>query len=127
MVSGAVIVGVLGWAGSWERVLLVPFVGLVMGLGARAGAMGSRPMVRLGEASYSLYLLHLPLWPWGMALNAATVQWPMDSWGFVVLCFGVSLGGAWAAYHYVEEPYRRALRGAPRGVRSGTTGAEGAG
>lgn len=33
VVSATVIVGVLGWAGSWERALLLPFVGLVMGLG----------------------------------------------------------------------------------------------
>jgi peptidoglycan/LPS O-acetylase OafA/YrhL len=123
VVSGVVIVGVLGWAGSGERLLLLPFVGLVMGLGARAGAMGSAPMVRLGEASYSLYLLHLPLWPWGMALNAATVRWPMDSWGFVALCFGVSLAGSLVAYRYVEEPYRKALRGVPRLARTGANGA----
>jgi len=113
-VSAAVIVAVLAWAGSWEGVLLLPYVGLVMGLGANEGWLGSKPMVHLGEASYSLYLLHLPLWPWGMALNAATFGFSSDSWPFVVLCFGVSLLGSVVAYRFVEEPYRKALRGMPQ-------------
>lgn len=114
--SAAAIVVVLGWAGEWHNVLLLPYVGLVVGLGAGNRWLGSTPMVRLGEASYSLYLLHLPLWPWGMALNGALFGWRMDTWTFVGLAFLVSLAGAFVAYRFVEEPYRKALRGMPRRV-----------
>ena len=89
-----------------------------MGLAAHEGWLGTKPMVHLGEASYSLYLLHLPLWPWGMTLNAATFHFSPDSWAFVALCFGVSLVGSIVAYRFVEEPYRKALQGMPQLINS---------
>ena len=113
-VSTAAIVAILGWVGTWEGLLLLPYVGLVRGLAANDGWLGNKPMVHLGEASYSLYLLHLPLWPWGMALNAATFRFSPDSGEFVVLCFAVSLLGSLVADRFVEEPYRKALRGMPQ-------------
>ncbi|MCX6608212.1 MAG: acyltransferase [Acidobacteria bacterium] len=64
---------------TWEELLLLPYVGLVMGLAAHEGWLSAKPMVHLGEASYSPYLPHLPLWPWGMALNATSPPIPGPS------------------------------------------------
>ena len=46
--------------------LLMPCVGLVLvGLAYSPSRLFNHPVfVRLGDASYSLYLLHVPLWNW---------------------------------------------------------------
>ena len=46
--------------------LLMPFLGLVLfGLAhSKSKVFGHASFVRLGDASYSVYLLHIPLWTW---------------------------------------------------------------
>ncbi len=81
------------------------FVMLVLGLAARGGRtdwLGSATAVLLGEASYSLYLLHVPL---GRLFQLARPpQW--TGYLFAVAVIAVSVG----SLRCYEAPLRRALR-----------------
>ena len=94
--------------------LAFPFAVLIAALTTRmqplSDLLGSRPLVHLGDASYCLYILHLPLEPAVLALNAQTLHFAKSSWGFVaeasVFCVAVSL----IMFRTIEEPYRRRIR-----------------
>ena len=96
--------------------LLTPlFALLVLGLASRRGRLArllSQPtMVRLGEASYALYLLHQPIWWWMTTLarvNALDRQPDRFFWGYC----GITLGLSVLIYEVVEQPARRAIRSA---------------
>ncbi len=92
---------------------LLPVVGTVLIIlgGARAtgpvsNLLSVRPMVVLGDLSYSWYLWH---WP---AIVFARSLFP-TSGGAVMIAAALSLGPAWLSYRMVEEPVRHAegLRG----------------
>jgi peptidoglycan/LPS O-acetylase OafA/YrhL len=64
-------IGVIGVAphvpdGMISNGLLMPFLGLVLfGLAYSKSKVFGHPLfIRLGDASYSVYLLHMPLWTW---------------------------------------------------------------
>jgi peptidoglycan/LPS O-acetylase OafA/YrhL len=95
--------------------LLAPlFAALVVVLALGVGPLSrllSRPaMLRLGGASYALYILHMPLSDWSAAAVKALgtrVTWPsLFAVGFAAVATGVAL----AVFRWVEEPARRALR-----------------
>src|SRR5260370_42543813 len=59
--------------------------GLASGHGILAGIFARPVSSLLGEASYSLYLLHLPLWLLTTALNRWTLRLPDSSWLFLLV------------------------------------------
>lgn len=71
----------------------------------------ARPfMVRTGEASYALYLLHMPL-SWYVTLGLRSIGWPkIEAWtglaGFVAIALAVSF----AVFVFVERPVRQRLQ-----------------
>jgi peptidoglycan/LPS O-acetylase OafA/YrhL len=68
-----------------------------------------RPMVLLGDASYSFYLLHsFLLWLCFFGLNLGFRQWGI---GGVLLCFAIICGLSILIYLFLEQPMRRKLRG----------------
>ena len=67
---------------------------------AAARALGSAPMVRVGDWSYSIYLWH---WPF---IVFATALWPRHAVA-APLAAVLSFGAAGASYRLVEEPVRR--------------------
>jgi len=93
--------------------LLMPLFGcIVLGLAGNnplAYALGWRPLVFVGEASYCLYLLHYKFWNmihdshvwYSSGLNR------FDPWLSYVLLIGLAL----LALHFVEKPAQRVLRG----------------
>ena len=96
---------------------------LASGRGALAAALGHRIMVRLGEASYSVYLLHLPLQGVALAINSMTLRIPVASWTFLAADFAVTIAVSFLALDYVETPYRKSIAAglrrwmdAPRGA-----------
>ena len=92
--------------------LLMPLFGcIILGLAGNnklAYALGWRPLVFVGEASYCLYLLHFNLW--NLIHDSHVLEWTglirFDPWISYVLLIGLAL----LALHFVEKPAQRQLR-----------------
>ena len=92
--------------------LLMPLFGcIILGLAGNntlAHAIGWRPLVFVGEASYCLYLLHFNLW--NLIHDSHVLDWAglsrFDPWISYVLLIGLAL----LALYTVEKPAQRQLR-----------------
>lgn len=90
-----------------------PFYCLIIGgaCGLERGWLSNPILVKLGEASYALYVLHWPLLDWA-SFGEAQAGWPRFGWpmglAILIACPILSL----FAFRYLETPVRRAL--APR-------------
>jgi len=58
-----------------------------------------RPLTLIGDCSYSIYLLHWPIW---VLLITSFHQ----NWKTVVAAFGLSFGLGWLQFRLIEEPIR---------------------
>lgn len=116
LVSGVAVL-VSASLGLWDAITVLAAGGLILGLGSlensRAGVLGSRPGVYLGEISYSIYMVCAPVLL--LTTNAAARLTGADDKQFHLL---VWLGlvaaipvAAMVTYHLVERPARKALRG----------------
>jgi len=92
--------------------LLMPLFGcIVLGLAGEnplARALGVRPLVFVGEASYCLYLLHFSMWNLihdSHVLDLLRLNW-LDPWIIYVLLIGMAL----FALYFIEKPAQRQLR-----------------
>ena len=118
--------GILGFAGIYGLLCLGPLVpyaimhdGLLMPLFAcivlglagdnwLAHALGIRPLVFIGEASFCLYLLHFNLWEMlhysGILERTGLIRFdPWISYAFLVVL-------ALLALHFIEKPAQKVLR-----------------
>jgi peptidoglycan/LPS O-acetylase OafA/YrhL len=77
-------------------------IGLALGGGAAARALGSRLAVYLGKASYAMYILHVPMLWWYL-------RWTRDASAGVFLAAVIAVSAL--VYRFVEEPANRWLRG----------------
>ena len=92
--------------------LLMPlFACIVLGLAGQnplSKALGVRPLVFVGEASYCLYLLHFNLW--NLIHNSHILDLfrlgRFDPWISYVALIALAL----AALHFIEKPAQRKLR-----------------
>ncbi len=121
------ILGIGGFAGTFTSLVLAPAIpyailhdGLLMplfgcivlglaGVNPLSRALGVRPLVFVGEASYCLYLLHFNLWNMihdSHVLNRVGLA-QYDPWISYALLIGLAL----LALHLVEKPAQRVLRG----------------
>jgi len=82
---------------------------LASGRGALAAILGHPILVKLGEASYALYLLHLPVWGLTLAVNALTFHLAESSWSFLIADIVITVGVSLAALTFVETPYRKPI------------------
>lgn len=95
--------------------LLDPFFALlIFGLAQRRGTLAAilshRAFIRLGEASYALYILHYPLYAWyARFIGVPPASDPRCLLAFaaylcllIALCLGV--------FRYIEQPAREAIR-----------------
>ena len=99
---------------------LVPMVAVPTGLLIAFSHFHSKKMDRLGDVSYSLYLLHLPI---GVSLIGMMSHWiPYSSW-FLGLLDAIGLAACvWAAYimyQFIEKPSQE-MSSAIRYVRRST-------
>ncbi|MBU8894845.1 acyltransferase [Corallococcus sp. M34] len=85
--------------------------GLAGGTEPLGRALSHRICVRLGEASYALYLLHAPLNNWLRAVDQTLrLGWWSRGPGFFTAYALLSVAVSLAVFRYVEEPARRGLR-----------------
>jgi len=97
-------------AGVLAPVFAISIYTLAHGRGIVCKALSHPVALKLGEASYALYLLHMPL-SWYLTRVLRLLGWPrIEAWtglsGFVVIALVVSLG----VYALIEEPSRRRLK-----------------
>jgi peptidoglycan/LPS O-acetylase OafA/YrhL len=98
----------------WKSLLVIPYAWLIyeLALGGNilARCFSSRPMLLLGGASYSVYLLQYPVRNW--------VRFAFDRWDPSHASIGALLTPlllivvSCVIFQYYEEPLRRALKGA---------------
>jgi peptidoglycan/LPS O-acetylase OafA/YrhL len=92
--------------------LLMPLFGcIILGLAGNnplSFALGWRPLVFVGEASYCLYLLHFNLW--NLIHDSHVLNWlgliRFDPWISYVILIALAV----AALHFIEKPAQRVLR-----------------
>ena len=116
LVSGAAVL-VSASLGLWDAITVLAAGGLILGLGSlensRAGVLGSKFGVYLGEISYSIYMVCAPVLL--LTTNAAARLTGADDKQFhVLLWLGLVAAipvAAMVTYHLVERPARKALRG----------------
>lgn len=76
--------------------------------------LATRPLLRLGGASYALYLTHGSLMGFALALNTRTLALPHNA--VALLLAPIAVAGSILLFQLVEEPARNWLRKAPRAV-----------
>jgi peptidoglycan/LPS O-acetylase OafA/YrhL len=84
---------------------LVPMVAVPTGLLIAFSTYHNKKMDRVGDISYSLYLIHLPI---GVSLIGMMSHWiPYSSWflGLLdVIGLGACIWAAWIMYQFIEKP-----------------------
>jgi peptidoglycan/LPS O-acetylase OafA/YrhL len=100
---------------------------LACGRGVLVRMMSSRPIVLLGGASYSLYILHWPFWRLGRYFFGGSRLATQQPDLYFVLYFVVTTIAACVCFLCLEEPMNRLLRrklmGAPSTSRHAESGA----
>ncbi|AZE54996.1 Exopolysaccharide production protein ExoZ [Pseudomonas synxantha] len=68
---------------------------------------GSRFLKLLGDCSYSVYLIHVPV----LAVGYFVAQWmEVDPYAMLLVCIVVIAVGAYVSYHWLEKSTYRALK-----------------
>jgi peptidoglycan/LPS O-acetylase OafA/YrhL len=109
----------------WTRsdAAVLPLFALVILGGAKAGSvvpiLTHRWALLLGEASYAMYILHIPIRRlWRGATAAMGMQLPR--WLDFLLYFAVVVAVSIVVFRLIETPLRRAIAGRRRLVTAGT-------
>lgn len=113
----------LGWP---DEIAVALFVALVIGaaLAEKSGqrsALMSPTAARLGDASYAVYMIHMPLIiPMAFFLRRAHLMGTPAAWGVVAVFFAALIALSIATHRYFEGPMRRIIRDAlsPRRPRA---------
>ena len=82
---------------------------LASGEGPLAAVLSMPAMVLLGEASYALYILHIPLWDW-MTYALSRLHLAPGFVALSLLHLGLAIALAILTLRVIEQPARRALR-----------------
>jgi peptidoglycan/LPS O-acetylase OafA/YrhL len=93
--------------------LLMPFLGLLLvGLAYSPSRVFNHPIfVQLGDASYSLYLLHMPLWNWMARADGHLGHWQAQSPKLFFFVYVAStIAASLTSLHLIETPARLAIR-----------------
>src|SRR5207245_7116971 len=90
--------------------LAVLIYALACGAGRLAAFLALPAMVALGEASYALYILHVPLWEWVAHIGPAPVATDPMRFVFYVVYLGLLVAISLLSLRFLEQPARRAIR-----------------
>lgn len=116
--SGTFALFILGASIGVSDFLLIPLLaltilGVAVSIGPFASALGSAPMVWLGEISYSLYMTHFVVFSVAEhpALGLGITTWPwMARMAALAVTIAICLATAWVMFELVERPMRTRLR-----------------
>jgi peptidoglycan/LPS O-acetylase OafA/YrhL len=120
-----VLAHVAGWlllaAGAWYT-LDAPsaIAGTATGMFITYGHLNSRPLLFLGQISYSLYLLHVPIGGRLINLGSRYATQPFEAYAVLILACSVNIVAAYMFYRWVERPAQR-LSSAVRFAASNAT------
>jgi len=99
--------GDVGWD-RWRPIFWgIPAVMLVWGLTAveRDGGLADiRPLKSLGDASYSIYIVHT------LAMGVFALFFSVWSPAFILLAFLIGTGSGWLVWKLAEAPVHAAMR-----------------
>ncbi len=93
--------------------ILAPFLIMVLiGLARSPSRIWSHPFfVRLGDASYSLYLLHIPVFLWLLAIDRKSFRLQEHSFAvFFIAYLVIVIGASMMSLAYIEQPCRQFIR-----------------
>ena len=98
--------------GGWDYLAWAGLPALLIAVAALGGPLAlpaARLVNRAGDASYALYLLHLPvawfwLWLWGRLPG-----FDAGPWDFFVSALGASIAASWLFFRWIERPMTLAL------------------
>jgi exopolysaccharide production protein ExoZ len=111
--TGPAVLGL--WSEFWRPLIwglpAAMIVAGALGLELAGGIPCWRPLERLGDASYSLYVIHLPVT--AVVAHAVGTRQP---WIFIPTALTVSIAAAFACQAWVETPLMDRLRGRARGI-----------
>lgn len=88
-------------------------VGLAAGGSWLARALSTRPFREMGEASFAVFLLHVPIYAWVMmplAPHLAPLPLPVRAAAYLGY-LALTVAAAWTVQRRVADPIARALRG----------------
>jgi len=83
---------------------------LACGRGMLAALLAWRPVVVLGGASYSLYILHWPVWLIGQSFFGDSRFAIEHPYPYFFAYFLATVAASWICFRYFEEPMNRRLR-----------------
>jgi peptidoglycan/LPS O-acetylase OafA/YrhL len=97
----------------FENGLLMPFLGLVLFGLARSKSIffNHSVFVALGDASYSVYLLHIPVWWWMQYTDSHALHFQTSAPGvFFILYIFTVICASLLSLRTIEEPARKLIR-----------------
>lgn len=98
------------FSGFFSPVAAVLICSLACGRGLLVRIMSSRPVVLLGGASYSMYILHWPLWLIGLHFFSNTRFITQQPNAYFLAYFVFTTAAACICFLCIEEPMNRILR-----------------
>jgi peptidoglycan/LPS O-acetylase OafA/YrhL len=103
----------LWYGGLFDPFFMMVLLGAALAGGALGACLGWKPLVRLGDASYSIYILQIPIAEWWQTCCPSGIRnKPIGFWLYLCLLVATSL----ALYLLYETPLRAWIRskGAPK-------------
>jgi peptidoglycan/LPS O-acetylase OafA/YrhL len=96
--------------GACAPLITLIILGLAAGQGPMARLLGTKIFVALGGASFSLYILHWPVWH-GVKAVLDRMHLSLDAnVMFWLITLAVLLPASYVAFHFIEEPINKYLR-----------------
>jgi peptidoglycan/LPS O-acetylase OafA/YrhL len=96
--------------GACAPLILLMILDLATGRGPLARLLGTRLFVVLGGASYSLYIIHWPVWYEAKFVVGRLVPGLAPTTAFWLITLGVLIPASWVCFRFIEEPLNKRLR-----------------